>query len=842
MARGRLRIYLGAAPGVGKTYAMLDEGHRRRERGADVVVGIVETHGRARTLAQLRDLEVIARRRVHHRDATFEDLDLDAVISRRPQVCLVDELAHTNAPGGRHERRWQDVDALLAAGIDVVTTVNVQHLESLNDVVASITGVTQRETVPDAFVRGADQIELVDMSPEALRRRLAHGNVYPSERIDAALANYFKTSNLTALRELALLWVADRVEDSLQAYLAAHGISGVYETRERVVVAVTGRPTTDALIRRAARMAGRTHGDLLGVRVARTDGLSQEESSGLAGHRRLLTELGGTYHEIVGDDIASALLAFARSEHATQLVLGGSGERGWRRLFGASVLERVVRDAAAIDVHVIASEQTVRSGNINVTPALTGTRRVGAWVGTALSVPALTAVLLPLRDEIGSSTVLLLFLALVVGLAALGGRRVAVVAAVAASLAVNVAFVPPYGTFTVADRENVIALAVFVMVGATVGVLVDRTARRGAQALRARTEAEALARATATMAASEDPVPTLVEHVRTTFGQEAAAVLGRDADGTWLALASAGSPIPDRPEHATSAHGLGSEEHNQTMLVLSGAPLSGDDHRLLATFCDQLAIALDASEQARRARAADTLAEIDRVRTGILQSVSHDLRTPIATIKAYASGLRLPDATWTESDRADAHLAIEDAADRLDTVVANLLDASRLQAGALAVHRQATSVHELVEAARRGHPADTDVATDLPLIDTDPALAERAIANLIDNAVKHEPNDRRVLVDASAFSDGIAVRIVDHGPGIPLRDRDDALRPFHRLGDAGDGGVGLGLAIAAGMLEAVGARLELDDTPGAGLTATITFPTAALTRDAHAANVTRAVM
>jgi two-component system, OmpR family, sensor histidine kinase KdpD len=824
MARGRLRIYLGAAPGVGKTFAMLDEGQRRRERGADVVVGIVETHGRARTRAQIQDLEVMSRRRVEHRGAQFEDLDLDAVLARRPQVCLVDELAHTNAPGGRHERRWQDVEALLAAGIDVVTTVNVQHLESLNDVVAAITGVIQRETVPDAFVRDADQIELVDMSPEALRRRLAHGNVYPSERIDAALANYFRLSNLAALRELALLWVADRVEDSLQEYLADHGIAGVFETRERIVVAITGGPNTDALIRRASRIAGRTRGELVAVRVVRTDGLSHAEAGDVAAHRKLLDELGGTYHEIVGDDTAATLLAFARAERATQLVLGATGRRTWHHI-GSSVLERIVRDAATIDVHVIGSASVVPQSARRHPQPLPRARRTGAWVATAIAVPVLTGLLLPLRDEVGTSTVFLLFLATVVALAALGGRTVAIVAAVIASLVVNFVFVPPFGTLSVAERENVIALVVFVAVGVTVGVLVDRTARRGAQAVRARTEAEALARATATMAGADDPVPMLVEHLRTTFGQDAAAVLAHDADGTWLALASAGSPIPSRPEHATTAHALDTEER-ESVLVLSGSSLSGDDHRLLTTFCDQLAIALDAAGHARRARDADVLGEIDRVRTGILQSVSHDLRTPIATIKAYASGLRLPGATWSAADQADAHGAIEDAADRLDAVVANLLDASRLQVGALAVHRQPTSLHDLLDAARRGQRAETDLPLDLPLIDTDPTLAERAIANLVDNAAKHQAPERRVLIDALTTGTTVTVRVIDHGPGIPPLRRDDALRPFQRVGDTGDEGVGLGLAIAAGMLDAIGARLELDDTPGGGLTAIVTFPIA----------------
>src|SRR5712692_7424417 len=303
MARGTLRVYLGAAPGVGKTFAMLNEGRRRASRGTDVVVGLVETHGRANTAAQIGDLEVIPRRKISYRDREFEEMDVDAILDRHPQVALIDEIAHTNVPGSRNEKRWQDVNELLDAGIEVVTTLNMQHLESVNDVVERITGIKQHETIPDAVVRAAEQVELVDMTPEALRRRMAHGNIYPPERIDASLANYFRPGNLAALRELALLWVADKVDESLHDYMEEHGIRGPWETRERVVVAITGAPAGDALIRRAARMAMRAHGELFGVHVRSTDGLAGPPKELLDEHRALLTELGGTYHEIVGDDV-----------------------------------------------------------------------------------------------------------------------------------------------------------------------------------------------------------------------------------------------------------------------------------------------------------------------------------------------------------------------------------------------------------------------------------------------------------------------------------------------------------------------------------------------------------
>src|SRR5262249_17059598 len=353
--RGQLRIYLGNAAGVGKTYDMLCEGHRRAERGTDVVVGVVETHGRPQTAALVEGLGGVPRGRVGHRRTTLEEMDLDAVLARRPQVALVDEFAHTNIPGSRNAKRWEDVQELLDAGIDVISNVNIQHLESLNDVVEKITGVPQRETVPDAIVRAADQVELVDMTPEARRRRMAHGNMYKAEKIDAALTNYFRIGNLSALRELALLWLADKVDEGLQRYREAHDIRDTWEARERVVVALTGGPEGDTLIRRAARIAARsTGGDLLAVHVAQSDGIGASNPATLATQRQLVEALGGSYHQVVGDNVPEALLAFARAENATQLVIGVS-RRSWLSslLTGPGVSNRTVRASGDIDVHMV---------------------------------------------------------------------------------------------------------------------------------------------------------------------------------------------------------------------------------------------------------------------------------------------------------------------------------------------------------------------------------------------------------------------------------------------------------------------------------------------------------
>ena len=518
MARGSLRIYLGASPGVGKTYKMLGEGVRRKERGTDIVVGLVETHGRKQTADQIDHLEVMPRREVEYRGTVLYEMDVDAILARRPAVVLVDEYAHTNAPGSPNEKRWQDVEQLLDAGIDVISTLNIQHLESLNDVIARITGTAQRETVPDEQVRRADQLELVDMAPEAIRRRLAHGNIYPAERVDAALANYFRPGNLGALRELALLWLADRVEESLTAYLDAHGISEAWETRERVVVGLTGVPSGEAAIRRAARMAGRVGGELIGIHVALSDGLASQNEQALADQRQLVVELGGKVHDIVAHNTAEGMAAFARQEKATQIVLGASRRSRWHEVVHGSFVARLTRLVPEIDVHVIA-----RTGN--EVPVEHRTRRrepvrrrtIVAWLLTAFALPVLIAVTVPFRDTFDLSTELLLALVMVLAIAVLGGVVVGTVAAVFASLLVNWFFVEPYSTLTIGDTENVIALAVFIAVAITAGALVDTVARRSLEARLARREAEELVRSTTSLAIDPEPVQRLIEQIQTAF-------------------------------------------------------------------------------------------------------------------------------------------------------------------------------------------------------------------------------------------------------------------------------------------------------------------------------------
>jgi two-component system sensor histidine kinase KdpD len=822
---GSLRIYLGAAPGVGKTFAMLNEGRRRRERGTDVVVGFMEAHGRAQTAEEQGALPVVPRRMVVYRGTVLPEMDLDAVLARRPEVALVDELAHTNVPGSRHAKRCEDVQTLLDAGIDVITTLNIQHLESVTDVVERITGVRPRETVPDEVVRAAEQIELVDMTPEALRRRMAHGNIYPAESIDAALANYFRPGNLNALRELAILWMADRVDDELEAYRDRHGITEPWETRERVVVAVTAAPSSRPLIRRAARIAHRTRSDLVGVHVRTEDGLAGP-SDEVDEQRRLVEELGGTYNETAGNDVAAALVDFARAENATQIVLGASQRSRLAELARGSIINRVVRLSGPIDVLVISGDQN--EGERGVPPvrrhpaALAPRRRLLGWLLAAAGLIVLSTVLTHTRDHVSLPSILLLYLLLVVLVATVGGLAPALVTAVVGFLLVNRLFTPPIHTWTINQPENLFALVVFLAVALVVSALVAAAARRSAEAARAAAEAETLA-GLAGSVVEPDPLPVLVDHLRRTFGLRGAALLRHADDGGWQIEAASGPEPPTVPGGSDQTRPLG----GGLVLALRGGGLAAEDLRVLNAFVAQLAAAIDRRRVGAQAAQAAALAEADELRSALLQAVSHDLRTPLAGIKASASSLRQPDIQWSEADRDEFLRTIEDETDRLATLVGNLLDMSRIQAGAVAPASRAVGLEEVVPAAvaglgPRAQIVDVAVPESLPPVEADPALLERVVANLVDNAVAHSPPDAPVRVEAGEVGDRVLVRVIDRGPGIPAAERERVFQPFQRTGDSRrsprGAGVGLGLAVARGFTQAMGGDLVVDDTPGGGTT------------------------
>ncbi|GAA1784329.1 sensor histidine kinase KdpD [Actinomadura chokoriensis] len=830
MARGQLRVYLGAAPGVGKTYAMLSEARRRSERGTDVVVGFVETHDRPRTEALLDGLEVVPRRTLTYRGAQFTELDVAAVIERAPAVVLVDELAHTNVPGGGHAKRWQDVEEIRDAGIDVISTVNVQHLESVNDVVEQITGVVQRETVPDEVVRRADQVELVDMAPEALRRRMAHGNVYRPEKVDAALSNYFRVGNLTALRELALLWLAGKVDDQLDRYRADHGIGGTWEARERIVVALTGGPEGDTLLRRATRIAARSKGaDLLAVHVARGDGLAGARPGDLARQRQIVEGLGGTYHQVVGDDVPRALLDFARGANATQLVLGVSRRGRFAQLLRPGIGVTTTARSGSIDVHMVTHDQArrgvARPGRQQGLPV---SRRVGGFLLALAGLPLLTFGLLEARPAISLPSDILFFLAAVVAIALVGGMRAALFTAVAGFLLLNWFFTPPVHRFTVAAEENLLALAVFVLVGMGVSVVVDRAARRSREAARLGAEAEVLSTLAGDVLRGEHALDAVLGRLRETFGLASVTLLERpSAEDDWRIVATVGGRPCGTPGDGDAEIPVGDD----LTLAVRGRPMPAGDRRVLEAFAVQAAGALRQQRLRAEAERARPLEAADRMRTALLNAVSHDLRTPLASAKAAVDSLTGTSIAWTDEERAELLDTARQSLDRLDRLVANLLDMSRLQAGVLGIAARPLALDEVVPRALDnlddlgGGEASVRLDPALPEVSADPALLERVLVNLIANALRHSPPGEPVLITAGAIRDRVELRIADRGTGIPPGERERAFLPFQRLGDRDNHtGVGLGLALARGLTEAMGGALIPEDTPGGGLTMIVSLP------------------
>jgi len=649
------------------------------------------------------------------------------------------------------------------------------------------------------------------MDPDALRRRMAHGNVYPADRIDAALGNYFRAGNLTALRELALLWVADRVDDELADYRARHGISRPWETRERVVVALSGAPGPDHLLHRAARIAQRAKGELIGVHVVADSGLASEAGSvDVTAQRRLLDELGGEYRKAVANDVASTLVDLARTENATQIVLGASERSRWHELLHGSVVNRVVRQSGPVDVHVISrpvSEDGDDGGRRlptvrRVLTPLSPRRQLWGWVVTLLGLPLVTLTFVGVREDVGLTSVLLLYLVLAMVVALVGGVLPAALAVVGGFLLGNWFFTEPYGQLHISDVGNVLALGVYVMAAGIVAVLVDRVGRSRLRSARAQAEAETLASLAGAMTRPGSSGALLAE-LRTTFGLRGVSLLRRGTDG-WEVLLSSGTSVAD-PSRATWSRELG----DGLALVLDGAPASADDQRILAAFAAQLGAAAERDRLRSEAGKAAELSSANALRASLLHAVSHDLRTPLASIKASISSLRQHDIDWPLDAVTEFHETIESETDRLTHLIGNLLDMSRIQASALAVGIRSTGVEEVVLAAVASlGPTATavDVAAPADLTaSADPDLLERALAN----AVRFSPPDRVVRVTAGPVRRDdravVDIRIIDHGPGIAQADREQVFHPFQRVVDHGTdtSGVGLGLAIARGFLEAM---------------------------------------
>lgn len=823
--RGELRIYLGAAPGVGKTYAMLGEAHRRLERGTDLVAAVVETHGRTKTAELFEGIETVAPVMIEYRGRTFGELDVDAVLRRNPQVVLVDELAHTNTPGSRNPKRWQDIEELLDAGITVITTVNVQHLESLNDVVTQITGIEQQEKVPDEVVRAADQIELVDITPEALRRRLAHGNVYAPERIDAALSNYFRRGNLTALRELALLWLADQVDAALEKYRADNKITATWEARERVVVAVTGGPESETLVRRASRIASKSSAELMVVHVVRGDGLSgvstvRRSGAGMDRVRELAANIGGSLHTVVGDDVPAALLDFGREMNATQLVIGTSRRSRWARIFDEGIGASVVENSGKIDVHMVTHDEA--GGEPLWSRVSPRQRRAASWLAAIIVPSAICAATTLLLDRvlgIGGESAIFFIGVLIVAL--LGGVAPAALSAVFSGMLLNYFLVEPRYTFTINDPDSAITIVVLLAVAVAVAALVDGAVNRAREARRATQEAELLALFAGSVLRGDD-LDTLLERVREAYSQRSVSLV-RGGGGV---VGCAGADPCVTVGEADTVIDVGSDKDPEEFrLLLAGRTLAARDRRVLSVVARQavgLVLQKQLSEEAGKAEA---IAQADELRRSLLSAVSHDLRTPLAAAKAAVSSLRSDEVDFSPEDTAELLATVEESVDQLAALVGNLLDSSRLAAGVVRPELRPVYLEEAVPRAllgiRRAGLDRVKVEVGATVALADSGLLERVLANVIDNALRYA-DDGPIRVTAGRVADRVLIAVSDEGPGIARGAEAQLFAPFQRLGDQDtSSGVGLGLSVARGFVEAMGGTIGAMDTPGGGLTVEI---------------------
>jgi two-component system sensor histidine kinase KdpD len=783
----------------------------------------VETHGRAATSALTEGLETVPRRTVEHRGVTLEEMDLDAVIARHPDIALVDELAHTNAPGSLHTKRWEDVRAILDAGIDVISTVNIQHIESLNDVVQQITGVPQRETIPDSVLRSADQVELIDLTPQSLRDRLSQGLVYPASRVDAALSNYFRLGNLTALRELALLWLADEVDTALRAYREEHGIKASWEARERIVVALTGGPEGDTLLRRGARIAQRSGGgQLFAVHVTSPDGLAGPDTDILGEQRKLVETLGGSFHQLVAEQVPSALVDFARSVNATQLVIGVSRRSRLQTFFGgAGTSSNVIRLSGDIDVHMVSHSEAGKLQLPSVGGALSFRRRIIGLVVAVFGLPLLTLLLSLFRSNQAVPTDVLMFQLLIVVVALIGGIWPALLSAVIAGFLLDFFFLPPLYLIRIADPLHALALVIFVIVAALVSLVVDQAARRARLAARASAEAEVLVAVAGGVLQGADAVQALVSRLRESFGMR--SVVLKQGEETVAVSVDPDPAVGGNDEHTILPLG------ENAQIELTGHELDPSDRRILGAFISQLDSALVQRRLTSEAAGAKPLAEADKLRSALLAAVSHDLRRPLASATTAVSSLRSPDVKLSPHDKSELLATADESLHALGALVTDLLDVTRLQAGVMGVALRPVALDDVVGGALdelRLPPGQVTLdLTAVPMVDADAALLQRAVVNLLTNAIRYSPTGSPPALATSQFGDRVQLRVIDRGPGIPNDKRDDVFVPFQRLGDLDNSvGVGLGLSLSKGFVEAMDGTLEAEDTPGGGLTMVIELP------------------
>jgi two-component system sensor histidine kinase KdpD len=877
-SRGRLKIFLGAAPGVGKTYEMLLTAQAKRQQGLDLVVGVVETHGRKETATLMEGLEVIPRRRIDYKGHLLDEMDIDAILQRRPKLVLVDELAHTNAPGSRHPKRYMDVEELLEAGIDVYATLNIQHLESLNDVVAKITSVRVRETVPDSIIDRADDVEVVDLTPEDLIQRLKEGKVYVPQQAERAVRSYFLPGNLTALRELALRRTAQRVDEQMVDYMQAHAISGPWAAGERVLVGINEAPSCPSVVRYARRLADRLRAPWTAVHIetARSQRLSEVERDRIANALRLAERLGGEAVTVPGADAVAGLVEFAQEHNITHIVLAKSGRSRWSELLRGSVSQQLIRHAGDISVHVIAgrpeSATEEAAAQPNAARAAFDTR---AYVGSLIMTAVALGVGLALQQILAVSNIALVFLMAVLASAITYGLWPAIVTSLVSVLAYNFFFLPPLYTFTIAEPDNVVALFFFAVVAIIASNLTSRVRN---QAVAARQRAKAtedlylFSRKLGGAVTLDDLLWATAYQIALMLKVRVVLLL---PEGSSLTL-RAGYPPEDTLGEADLAAAKWCWQNNRPAGrgadTLPGAkrlflpmrtgrgpvgivgldndqpgPLLGpDQRRLFDALCDQAALAIERTNLAQDVDRARLTAETDRLRSALLTSISHDLKTPLASILGSITSLRAYSKAFDEAAKEELMGTIQEEAERLNRFIANLLDMTRLESGAIEPRFAAIDLSEVVASALKragkilaAHHVELAMAADLPMLKLDFVLFEQALFNLLDNAAKYAPAGSTVRLHAACEGDHVSLQLLDEGDGIPAEDLEHIFDKFYRVhaGDQRRAGTGLGLAICRGFVEAMGGTITAGnrtDHSGAVFTIKLPVPTTAPAEQAAA--------
>jgi two-component system, OmpR family, sensor histidine kinase KdpD len=859
-ARGKLKIFFGAAAGVGKTYAMLEAAREKRTDGVDVAVGYVEPHGRPETEALLETLETVPPRLVEYHGATLRELDLDAALARRPQLILVDELAHTNAHGSRHAKRWQDVLELLDAGIDVYTTVNVQHVESLNDVVAKITGVIVRETIPDSVFDRADEVELIDLPPDDLLDRLREGKVYVPAQAEEAIHNFFRKGNLIALRELSLRRTAERVDAQMRLYMRDHTIVGVWPATERLLVAVSASPSAARLVRATKRMAERARAEWFAVYVETPAQLRlpAEARDQIAQTLRLAESLGAQTVTLTGARMSEEILAFARQRNVTRIIVGKPRRSRWQRIVLGSIVDALVEGSGDIEIAVISGEKDKRDDE----PVRLRMRRPTDWRGYIEAVAmvaiatALSWLMFPLFEL---ANLVMVYLLGIVMVAVRHGRGPSLIASALSVAAFDFCFVPPYLTFAVSDVRYVVTFLVILIVGVVISGMTIRIRTQG-EAARDREQRTAALYAMSRELASTRGVDALVDIVRRHIGEvfrTPAIVLLPGGDGRLSVRGEPTTPVDTneagvarwvfenrQPAGRGTATLPGASSLYVPLLsprgcigVLGVRPV--DTHAFdtperlhqLETFANQTALAIDRARVADEAQQTEVRIETERLRNSLLSSVSHDLRTPLATITGAASTLLEQEGYVDATTRRELLESVREEADRLNRLVQNLLEMTRLESGQLGLHKEWHPIEEVIGAALRrlekrlaGRRITTRVVPDLPLVAMDDVLIEQVLVNLLDNAVKYTPPGSPIVIVATATDEAVTVEVADRGPGLPRGDEEKVFDKFYR-GEPGKGrGAGLGLAICQGVVRAHGGRIWAQNLPGDGVAFLFTIP------------------